>query len=83
MESHENSFWKQSNRAVPGRPSPKKQDVKVVGRSGRGPVGGATSFQDFQESVRDAWDMGDDEFCIISGMSGLYFHVVFCFFFSF
>lgn len=76
MESHENSFWKQSNRAVPGRPSPKKQDIKVVGgigRSGRGPVG-ATSFQDFQESVRDAWDMGDDEFCIISGMSGWYLY---------
>lgn len=67
MESnHENSFWKQNSRAVPGRPSPKK-DTKLSGKSiNKGPVG-STSFQDFQESVRDAWDMGDDEFCIISG----------------
>lgn len=27
----------------------------------------ATSFDDFQESVSDAWDLGDDEFCVISG----------------
>ncbi|KAK8371890.1 hypothetical protein O3P69_013448 [Scylla paramamosain] len=25
------------------------------------------SFQDYQESVNDAWDCGDDEFCVISG----------------
>jgi hypothetical protein len=29
----------------------------------------ATSFDDFQESVSDAWDLGDDEFCVISGNS--------------
>lgn len=64
--NHETSFWKQNSRAVPGRPSPKK-DVKLGGKQiNKGPVG-STSFQDFQESVRDAWDMGDDEFCIISG----------------
>lgn len=28
----------------------------------------AASFDDFQESVNDAWDLGDDEFCIISGI---------------
>lgn len=28
--------------------------------------GGPTSFQDFQESVDDAWDSGDDEFCLVS-----------------
>lgn len=28
--------------------------------------GGSTSFQDFQESVDDAWDSGDDEFCTVS-----------------
>lgn len=28
--------------------------------------GGCTSFQDFQESVDDAWDSGDDEFCTVS-----------------
>lgn len=27
---------------------------------------GVTSFQDFQESVDDAWDSGDDEFCTVS-----------------
>lgn len=27
---------------------------------------GSTSFQDFQESVDDAWDSGDDEFCTVS-----------------
>lgn len=27
----------------------------------------ATSFDDFQQSVDDAWDLGDDEFCVISG----------------
>ena len=27
-----------------------------------------TSFDDFQESVNDAWDLGDDEFCVISGI---------------
>lgn len=70
--NHENSFWKQSNRAVPGRPSPKKVDYKLTGRNGRGPMG-STSFQDFQESVRDAWDMGDDEFCKISSNSGKLF----------
>lgn len=29
----------------------------------------ATSFDDFQLSVNDAWDLGDDEFCVISGKS--------------
>lgn len=31
-----------------------------------GSSGGSTSFQDFQESVDDAWDSGDDEFCTVS-----------------
>ncbi|XP_043253421.1 TBC1 domain family member 22B isoform X2 [Colletes gigas] len=31
-----------------------------------GGSGGSTSFQDFQESVDDAWDSGDDEFCTVS-----------------
>ncbi|CAL7937270.1 unnamed protein product [Xylocopa violacea] len=34
----------------------------VSGSSG----GTSTSFQDFQESVDDAWDSGDDEFCTVS-----------------
>ena len=43
--------------------SPKKESVVTV--SGRNAP--AASFDDFQESVNDAWDLGDDEFCVISG----------------
>ncbi|KDR16026.1 TBC1 domain family member 22A [Zootermopsis nevadensis] len=55
------SFWKKSTKAVPGRPSPKKDP-----RVNRQRNSCSTSFQDFQESVSDAWDIGDDEFCIVS-----------------
>lgn len=48
---NENSFWKQNNRALPGR----IKDQKVVNKGGNKVP---TSFQDFQESVQDAWDMG-------------------------
>lgn len=65
--NRENSFWKHNGRLVPGRPSPKK-DGKPLNRNAKGPIG-STSFQDFQNSVRDAWDIGDDEFCIVSEMS--------------
>ncbi|KAG7207005.1 hypothetical protein KM043_000896 [Ampulex compressa] len=76
------SFWKKNTRAVPGRPSLKQDGryVKVgtatnVSNSltstiplstGSNMAGGSTSFQDFQESVDDAWDSGDDEFCTVS-----------------
>ncbi|XP_059219528.1 TBC1 domain family member 22B [Stomoxys calcitrans] len=63
------SFWKNSNRIVPGRPSPKRDSnqaatgaVLVAGQSG----GMMATFRDYQKSVSDAWDTGDDEFCIIS-----------------
>ncbi|KAK2581439.1 hypothetical protein KPH14_005114 [Odynerus spinipes] len=36
------------------------------GGSTGGGGGSSTSFQDFQESVDDAWDSGDDEFCTVS-----------------
>ncbi|XP_044256454.1 TBC1 domain family member 22B [Tribolium madens] len=58
------SFWKKNSKTVPGRPSPKK-DVKS---SSKPKMVGATSFQDFQASVSDAWAMDDDDFCIISGL---------------
>lgn len=64
--SRENSFWKQNGRLVPGRPSPKK-DGKSISRN-RAPIG-STSFQEFQNSVSDAWDIGDDEYCIVSELS--------------
>lgn len=31
-------------------------------------MAGTTSFQDFQASVSDAWDIEDDDFSIISGL---------------
>lgn len=55
-------FWKKTTKAVPGRPSPRKE----VRSSSHHNSGSSTSFQDFQESVSDAWDIGDDEFCNIS-----------------
>ncbi|XP_030374443.1 TBC1 domain family member 22B [Scaptodrosophila lebanonensis] len=83
------TFWKNSGRAVPGRPSPKRD---LQGKSGvgiavivhgtetgagtgtganiAGSVGGGnnmvSTFRDYQQSVSDAWDTGDDEFCILN-----------------
>lgn len=62
MSNDHTSFWKSSGK-VPGRPSPKRENKHS--QSSRGQLGSA-SFQDFQQSVSDAWDAGDDEFCIIS-----------------
>lgn len=62
--SSSGSFWKNSGRLVPGRPSPKR--VEATHFSGKGD-GMVSTFRDYQQSVSDAWDMGDDEFCIISG----------------
>ena len=58
MDNQENSFWKHSNKAVPGRPSPKK----VVNKN---PAAAGNSFQNYQASVKDAWELGDDEYCIL------------------
>lgn len=76
------SFWKKNNRAIPGRPSPKqdakhgKANAAGLnyasnlggsgGATGSGSASSSTSFQDFQSSVDDAWDSGDDEFCTVS-----------------
>ena len=38
-----------------------------VAASGSSRNASAASFDDFQQSVNDAWDLGDDEFCVISG----------------
>lgn len=70
--SHDSSsFWKNNGRAVPGRPSPKKESKLPSSKTGRNSVG-TSSFHDYQQSVSDAWDLGDDEFCIISGIAGIY-----------
>ncbi|XP_017781025.1 PREDICTED: TBC1 domain family member 22B [Nicrophorus vespilloides] len=58
------SFWKKNSKTVPGRPSPKK-DVKIIGKVKPTTT---TSFQEFQASVSDAWELGDDEFCIVPGI---------------
>ncbi|XP_053698216.1 TBC1 domain family member 22B [Sabethes cyaneus] len=65
------SFWKNNSGRIPGRPTMATRMAPGGGvRSGpSGSTSGTTghsSFQDYQESVSDAWDLGDDEFCIIS-----------------
>lgn len=68
-------FWKKSE-AVPGRPvssvqtlnltqdsksiSPKKNSSKPKHRK----TSSSSSFQEFQDSTDDAWDIGDDDFCL-------------------
>ncbi|XP_047103811.1 TBC1 domain family member 22B isoform X2 [Schistocerca piceifrons] len=47
------SFWKKNAKAVPGRPSPKRESRPQRQRG----ASSSTSFQDFQESVSDAWDI--------------------------
>ncbi|KAL9895110.1 TBC1 domain family member 22 [Glossina fuscipes fuscipes] len=71
-----NTFWRNSNRVVPGRPSPKNNLVSTNSHtaatasvSGGGAINASvmmSTFRDYQNSVSDAWDTGDDEFCIIS-----------------
>lgn len=61
----EGMFWDEVLTAVfPRRASssPRKEINNATARNAP-----ATSFDDFQESVNDAWDLGDDEFCVISG----------------
>ncbi|KAF0305156.1 TBC1 domain family member 22B [Amphibalanus amphitrite] len=52
------AFWKKNTKTVPGRPSPRHAPAEASG---------GANFHEFQQSVEDAWDDGDDEFCIISG----------------
>lgn len=52
------SFWKRQHRAIPGRPCQ---------RVGTNEVMSGSSYQQFQASVNDAWDLGDDD--IVSGIA--------------
>lgn len=63
------TFWRNNSAArLPGRPTMATRMASGGnGGAGAGGAGGGSSFQDYQESVSDAWDLGDDEFCIISG----------------
>lgn len=58
MENSENSFWKTSSRIVPGRPrnNPSTLPIKSTNKT--------TSFQNFQESVSDAWDISMDDLIV-------------------
>lgn len=62
-QNHESSFWKSNMRAVPGRPSPKR-DLKANKSNP------ATSFENYQQSVSDAWTLSEDEltkeYCILT-----------------
>lgn len=58
-------FWKKNSHNVPGRPSPKKSVFSSSSTSSQGNT--STSFQAFQASISDAWDIDDDEeFCEIN-----------------
>ncbi|XP_076032133.1 TBC1 domain family member 22 isoform X1 [Oratosquilla oratoria] len=70
------NFWKKNNKSVPGSiravygamhppiiHSPRSSPRKEISQK---KVMTSSSFQDYQESVNDAWDCGDDEFCMIS-----------------
>lgn len=52
------TFWRTPQRAVPGRPCQRVERVEVMSGS---------SYQQFQASVNDAWDLGDDD--VISGIA--------------
>lgn len=52
------TFWKTQHRAIPGRPCQ---------RVGTSEVMSGSSYQQFQASVNDAWDLGDDD--IVSGIA--------------
>lgn len=51
------TFWKTPQRALPGRPLQRVENEVMSG----------SSYQQFQASVNDAWDLGDDD--IISGIA--------------
>ncbi|XP_059054837.1 TBC1 domain family member 22B [Achroia grisella] len=52
------TFWRTPHRAYPGRP---------LQRVGQTEVMSGSSYQQFQASVNDAWDLGDDD--IVSGIA--------------
>ncbi|XP_022242995.1 TBC1 domain family member 22B-like isoform X1 [Limulus polyphemus] len=73
------AFWKKNLRNVPGsirpvygaahpprtEPSTPKRDSS---RTHHKRNSSSSSFQDFQESTDDAWDVGDDDFCVVSNV---------------
>jgi hypothetical protein len=52
---------------VPGRPSPRKEPSWGIAKvTAPGSATSSTAFRDYQESVKDAWEIGDDEFNAMS-----------------
>lgn len=66
INNDKTSFWKKNSKTVPGRPSPKKNPKTTTNVVKGKPAGGSTSFHEFQASVSDVWDLGDDEYMTIS-----------------
>lgn len=66
MEHNENSFWKSNVKMVPGRPSPTKDFNRPTATK----ANSSTSFEKYQKSVSDAWNLSEDEltkeYCILS-----------------
>ncbi|KAI9555308.1 hypothetical protein GHT06_017823 [Daphnia sinensis] len=58
------SIFSRNVPRLPGKASSSPRKEMIAASAHRNTP--ATSFDDFQESVSDAWDLGDDEFCIIS-----------------
>lgn len=82
FDDSKSAFWKKNDKNVPGRPvssavhlsqmhhdpklySPKKEASKPKHRR----TTSSSSFQDFQDSTDDAWDVGDDDICIVSDVA--------------
>jgi hypothetical protein len=60
MDNNESSFWRNNGKnVVPGRPK------NYLAKS-KNPNNGSSSFQDYQNSVKDAWSE-ECEFSILSG----------------
>jgi len=56
-------FSRKTTKVIPGRASSSPRKDSALSAVRNAP---AASFDDFQQSVNDAWDLGDDEFCVIS-----------------
>ena len=64
---NEGYLWNEASDILFRATSSPRKEVSSLNANRNAP---ATSFDDFQESVNDAWDLGDDEFCVISGKNG-------------
>ncbi|XP_035208456.1 TBC1 domain family member 22B-like isoform X2 [Stegodyphus dumicola] len=72
-------FWKKNDK-VPGRPVSAVQNLHLINysknnspkkdsKSKHRKTSSSSSFQEFQDSTEDAWDIGDDDFCLTMDVS--------------